>query len=123
MAKPSGPGQNPRNVAFLVRHPPVASGWASEALRVAVGMTLAGGNRITVVFLGPGVLSLARSRPGAAGALEVREHIETLREMEVRLVAEEEACARHGIVPEGAEVADREAIAAILAEAEVLQSW
>ncbi len=118
-----GPGQRPRNVVFLVRTAPVASGWTSEALRVAVGMTLADGNRVTVVFLGPGVLALAPQKPESVEAPGLREHIETLRELGVRLVAEREACARHGVVAPGAETSDRDGIAILLADAEVLQSW
>ncbi len=117
------PKTRTRNVVFLVRQPPVASGWTSEALRVAVGMTLADGNRVTVVLLGDGVLALASPKPEAVESLGLREHVETLRELGVRLVAEREACARHGVVAPGAETADRDAIAFLLADAEVLQSW
>lgn len=123
MAKPSAPGQRPRNVVLLVRRAPVESGWTSEALRVAVGMTLADGNRLTVVLLGPAVLALAPQKPERVEALGLQEHIEALRELGVRLVAEREACARYGIVPSGVEAADRDGVAALLAEAEVLQSW
>lgn len=122
MPKP-GPGQRPRNVVFLVRRPPVASGWTSEALRVAVGMTLADGNRVTVVLLGSAVLALAPGEPERVEALGLQQHLDTLRELQVRLVAEREACARHGLVPGEVEVVDREAIAGLLAEAEVLQAW
>lgn len=116
-------GQRARSVVFLVRSPPVASGWTSEALRVAVGMTLAEGNRITVVFLGSGVLAMAPQNPESAEALGLREHIETLRELGVRLVVEREACARFGIFPEVAEAADRDVVVSLLANAEALQTW
>lgn len=112
-----------RNLAFLVRQAPVGSAWTSEALRVAVGMTLVDGNRLTVVFLGPGVLALAPLEPERVEAPEILQHLETLREVGVRLVAEEEACARHGVSFRGVETADREALVGILAESEVLFPW
>ncbi len=57
---------------------------------MSVGLTLAD-NDVTVVFLGDGVYTLLAIKPERLGSPEVAKHLETLKMMGCRLVAEEEA--------------------------------
>lgn len=63
----------------------------SEALRMSVGLTLNEGNRVQVVFLGDGVYTLAPLKPQAVGSLEIEKHLEMLKLLNCRLIAEKGA--------------------------------
>lgn len=109
-----------RKVAVIVRHPPFNSDRDSEALRLSVGQTLAE-NEVTVVFLAEGVTLLREVTPALIEADDVGKHLRTCQDLGVRLVAEEEALRRHGIIPAAyVEVRDFLGVCALLSRADVV---
>lgn len=77
-----------KQVTVLIRRPPLNSEKTAEALRVAVGYTLAGGNRVTVCFVGNGVYAAGALRPALAGAPDLEKHLVSLKALGHRLVAD-----------------------------------
>ncbi|MGH7406612.1 MAG: hypothetical protein ACREKF_01185, partial [Candidatus Methylomirabilales bacterium] len=59
-----------------------------EALRVAVGYTLATGQRVTACFVGDGVYTAGPLLPNLVGAPEVEKHLTSLKALGHRLVAD-----------------------------------
>lgn len=80
-----------KRVTVLIRRPPLNSEKASEALRVAVGYTLAGGNRVTGCFVGDGVYAAGALRPDLVGAPGLEKHLTSLKALGHRLVADASA--------------------------------
>ncbi len=107
-----------KKVLVLIRRPPFGSEYASEALRMAVGLTLAA-NEITVALAGDGVGLLREAQPLAIDALEIEKHLEACRQLGVRVVAEREALQAGGVDPVGIEVVPRAEIFRLLGETEV----
>ncbi len=106
---------------MLVRRLPLASERASEALRVAVGQTLAP-NRVTVVFIDDGIFILAPLAPKAIRGPELAKHLGALAMLGQRLVADAESLERRGLqdLPEGVERLPRRAILDLLTAADAL---
>lgn len=77
-----------KHVTVLIRRPPLYSEKTAEALRVAVGYTLAGGQRVTACFVGDGVYAAGSLRPALAGAPELEKHLTSLKALGHRLVAD-----------------------------------
>jgi sulfur relay (sulfurtransferase) DsrF/TusC family protein len=77
-----------KQVTVLIRRPPFHSEKTAEALRVAVGYTLAAGNRVTACFVGDGVYAASALRPALAGAPEMEKHLTSLKALGHRLVAD-----------------------------------
>ncbi len=78
-------------VTVVITRTPFNTFRNSEALRMGVGLTLNDDNRVQVAFLGDGVYTLAPIKPEAVGSLETEKHLETLKLLNCRLVAEKEA--------------------------------
>lgn len=85
-----------KHVAVVIRRTPFNSEHNSEALRMSVGLTT-GDNRVSVVFLEDGVLSLSRLQPAVIAADDVGKHLEACEMLGVRLVADEQALRRHAV--------------------------
>jgi sulfur relay protein TusC/DsrF len=79
-----------KRVAVVLRKSPFNTCRNSEALRMTVGLTL-GDNAIAVIFRDDGVYTLLPTQPTLIGSLEIDKHLETLRLLNVRLVAERES--------------------------------
>src|SRR3990170_8094529 len=77
-----------KQVTVLIRRPPFSSEKTAEALRVAVGYTLAAGNRVTACFVGDGVYTAGHSHPSLVGAPEVERHLTSLESLGHRLLAD-----------------------------------
>ncbi len=80
-----------KDVAVVIRALPFNTVRNSEALRCAVGLTIEEGNRIQVLFVDDGVWTAASLDCPAAQKQDLPKHVETLKMMEVELIAEEEA--------------------------------
>ena len=80
-----------RHVTVLIRRPPFSSEKTAEALRVAVGYTLATGQRVTACFVGDGVYTAGPLHPNLVGAPEVEKHLTSLKALGHRLVADASA--------------------------------
>jgi sulfur relay (sulfurtransferase) DsrF/TusC family protein len=108
-----------RSIAVIVRRGPERAADVEEALRVALGQTLAAG-RVTVAFVGGGVW-VAAARPQAQ-AVDLEKHVAMLAELGHELVAEAAALGRQGIEAVRTEVAvqSRDVILARLARADVI---
>ncbi|MBI2460690.1 MAG: DsrE family protein [Candidatus Rokubacteria bacterium] len=108
-------------MAVLIRRLPLASERASEALRIAVGQTLAP-NRVTVVFIEDGVFALAPLVPKAIRGPEVAKHLGALALLGQRLVADADSLARRGLqeLPDGIERLPRWAVLDLLTAADVV---
>jgi len=85
-----------KHVAVVIRRTPFNSERNSEALRMSVGLTT-GDNRVSVVFLEDGVLTLSRLQPAIIAADDVGKHLQACEMLGVRLVADEEALRRHAV--------------------------
>jgi sulfur relay (sulfurtransferase) DsrF/TusC family protein len=85
-----------KHVAVVIRHTPFNSERNSEALRMSVGLTT-GDNRVSVVFLEDGVLTLGRLQPAVIAADDVGKHLQACQMLGIRLVADEEALRRHAV--------------------------
>jgi sulfur relay (sulfurtransferase) DsrF/TusC family protein len=79
-----------KHVAVVMRQPPFNTCRNSEALRMTVGLTL-GDHAIALIFRDDGVYTLLPTQPALIGSLEIDKHLETLRLLNVRLIAERES--------------------------------
>ena len=77
-----------KQVTVLIRRPPFSSEKTAEALRVAVGYTLATGQRVTACFVGDGVHAAGTLQPSLVGAPELEKHLTSLKALGHRLVAD-----------------------------------
>jgi sulfur relay (sulfurtransferase) DsrF/TusC family protein len=109
-------------VVVIIRRAPLGSDRAAEALRVALGQTLAS-NRVTALFIDDGVWSARPLRPELVRGPEFSKPIEFLLEAGHRLVADAESLAAreiHAVLP-GVDVKPRrEVIDLITAAAAII---
>jgi sulfur relay (sulfurtransferase) DsrF/TusC family protein len=110
-----------KSVVVIVRRPPLASERAAEALRLAVGQTLAA-NRVTVVFIDDGVWAASELQPKAVKGPDFAKPIQTLAMLEHRLVADAESLNARGIreVASGIEVKPREELLGFIRDADAV---
>lgn len=97
---PSAP-EREKSVVVVIRRAPLGSDRSAEALRVALGQTLAP-NRVTAVFLDDGVWSVRPLRPEVVQGPAFSKPIELLQELGHRLVADAESLAAreiHAVLP------------------------
>ena len=85
-----------KHVAVVMRQSPFNTCRNAEALRMTVGLTL-GDHAIAVIFRGDGVYTLLPTQPALIGSLEIGKHLETLRLLNVRLIAERESLAERNL--------------------------
>ncbi len=107
---------------MIIRHLPLNTVRASEALRAAVGYTLAP-QRVTALLVEDGVYA-ARSnlKPDVAGQPELLKHIQTLKALGHRLVADRPSYEERGSFPlhQEIELLDREQVFKLLEESDVV---
>jgi sulfur relay (sulfurtransferase) DsrF/TusC family protein len=110
-----------KRVAVVIRQSPFNTCRNSEALRMTVGLTLAD-NAISVIFREDGIYTLLPTQPALIGMLEIDKHIETLKLLNVRLVAEREALEERHLMhlKWDVERVDRREIAQLLADSEAV---
>lgn len=109
-----------KKVLVLVKRPPFGSEHAGEALRLAVGLTLADNNEITVALVGDGVGLLRELDPSAIAALEVKKHLDALQMLGVKLVAEAESLEAGDIRQSRAQSISHRDLLRLIDEAEVV---
>ncbi|MEW5768627.1 MAG: DsrE family protein [bacterium] len=111
-----------KKVAIIVRALPFNTIRNSEALRCAVGLTLEEENKISVIFMDDGVWTAASLDSKAALSRDLDKHVETLKMMEVEMMAEEEALASRGVKVSRQEIMtkSREAINQAIQEVDVV---
>jgi sulfur relay (sulfurtransferase) DsrF/TusC family protein len=80
-----------QTVTVVITRTPFNTIRNSEALRMSVGLTLCEENRVQVVFVGEGVYTLAPLKPEAVDSPETEKHLQTLKLLNCRMVAEKEA--------------------------------
>ncbi len=114
-----------KKVVIIVRALPFNTIRNSEALRCAVGLTLEEENKIHVIFIGDGVLTAVSLDCKEALRLDLGKHIETLKMMDVELIAEEEALNARNIKVSREEIITkpRKAINQAIAEADVVMAF
>ena len=110
-----------KRVAVVIHNSPFNTCRNAEALRMTVGLTLAD-NTIAVIFREDGVYTLLPTQPALIGALEIDKHIETLKLLNVRLMAEREALDERHIadLKWDVERVDRRQVAQLLADSEAI---
>ena len=108
---------------MLLRRPPLGSVKGSEALRHAVGLTLAA-NQVTAVLVGPAVWLATPLAPERIGGGEVKKHLDMLHRLKARVMVEEESLEEQGVdasrLLPGVEVVPHQAVVATLTQAEVV---
>lgn len=92
---------------------------------MSVGLTLEEGNRVTVIFLRDGVYLLSHINPELIQSGIVYKHLEALRLLGHRVVAEKESLDERGIEkPEvEAEVVPRSEVIKMIANADAVIPW
>ena len=111
-------------MVVLIRRGPLGSDRAAEALRVALGQTLAS-NRVTAVFLDDGVWSARPLHAEVVQGHDCLKPIEFLRELGHRLVADAESLAAreiHTVFP-GVDVKPRREVIDLLTAADAVIAY
>lgn len=110
-----------KQVTTLLRQAPLGRTSTSEALRMTLGLTLAG-NAVKVVLVEDGVFLLQASAPEKIGLTEIYRHVRTLQELGCPFVAEKESMDERGILDPVFPVhqEDRSAVAEILSGSDLV---
>lgn len=90
---------------------------------MCVGATLED-NEVTVIFLGPGVVSAGNIQPAIIDAPDLEPEFETFSMINIRRLAEQGAITKYNTdLRDGIETVDKNEIARILAESDVVIPW
>jgi sulfur relay (sulfurtransferase) DsrF/TusC family protein len=111
-----------KRITMLVRHLPLNTVRAAEALRVAVGYTLAP-HQVTALLVEHGILAGAAAvRPERVGQPQVAKHIEALKALGHRVVADRPSHQALGGFPlhPAVELLDRAEVLRLLEESDVV---
>ncbi|MFQ5956958.1 MAG: DsrE family protein [Candidatus Brocadiales bacterium] len=92
------------NIVVIVHKTPFNTLRNSEGLRMSVGLTLEDDNKVTLLFIGDGVHLLRKTTPELIQSGIVYKHLDALRLLGHRVVAEKESLEKRGINELGAEV-------------------
>ncbi len=113
------------DVVVIIHRPPFNTLRNSEGLRMSVGLTLEEDNKVTVLFTGDGVCLLRRTDPGLIESGIIYKHLDALRLLGHRVVAEEESLDERGISELGAnpDILPRERVIEMLANADRVIPW
>lgn len=97
----------------------------SEGLRMAVGLTLEESNKVTVIFVKDGVYLIGSVAPERIQSGIVKKHLDALRLLGHRLVAERESMEERGIKEPSIkiDVLNRAGVIKILSEADRVIPW
>ena len=108
-------------MVILIRRAPLGSERAAEALRVAVGQTLAS-QRVAVVFIDDGVWAATALNPKVVRGGDFTKPIQTLTMLEQRLIADADSMAWRGIheVVNGIDVRSRNEVLELISEADTV---
>ncbi len=106
-----------KNVTLIIRGAPLSSYESWEGLRTALGLTLRE-HRVRVVFVEDGVYTLLPLEPSRLNQPGFDQFLESLKDLEVPLIAERESVERRGLkeLAFQPELMDREAIQELLVE-------
>ncbi|MEW6324367.1 MAG: DsrE family protein [Nitrospirota bacterium] len=112
-----------KRVVILVRRAPLAQSSTTEALRIALGMTLAD-HQVTVLYIDDGAGAAAELAPELAGGAPVAEALSLLGPCHVQELAEESSLkqARVRGVRSGVKIVDRAEALSVINGAELLIS-
>ena len=110
-----------KRVVIIIREAPLVTVRTSEALRIAVGMTLAD-HQVQVLYLGQGAYAALDIKPEAVAQPEVKQSLELFPGMKVRECVEREALPPWATqrVRKGCEVTDRVIIMETIRQADVV---
>jgi sulfur relay (sulfurtransferase) DsrF/TusC family protein len=110
-----------KRVVVLVRRPPLARSATTEALRMAVGMTL-GDHEVTVLYIDDGAGAAAELQPELAGGADIGEALSLFGPCHVREVVESGSLEQAHVagVRKGIERMNRPAALSLLDDADVL---
>jgi sulfur relay (sulfurtransferase) DsrF/TusC family protein len=110
-----------KRVLVLVRRPPLARSATTEALRVAVGMTL-GDHEVTVLYIDEGAGAAAELQPALAGGADIGEALSLFGPCHVREAVESASLeeARVAKVRQGVERVNRSAALSLIGDADIL---
>lgn len=112
-----------KKVTVLVRRSPLNSLKNAEALRQAVGLTLAD-NRVTVMLVDAAAWLAVPLSPQVIGGGEIKKPLDTLAALRVPVLVEEESLQSWGIDPGqlrlGVQVVSREEVVSQLTAADVV---
>ncbi|HUJ79067.1 MAG TPA: hypothetical protein VLY45_01985 [Nitrospiria bacterium] len=110
-----------KRVVVLVRRAPLASSATAEALRVAVGMTLAD-HEVTVLYIDEGAGAAAELQPALTGGADIGEALSLFAPCHVREAVEDASLQRARVaqVRPGVELINRSAALSLIVGAEVL---
>ena len=113
-----------KQVLILVRRPPLSSSVTAEALRVALGMTLAD-HQVTVLYIDDGAGAVMEMPPELDEGSALSESSSFFAACHVREVVEEQSLkqARVKVVREGIEVVDRSLACSLIRTAETVLSF
>ncbi|MBI1893687.1 MAG: DsrE family protein [Candidatus Rokubacteria bacterium] len=108
----------------VLRRPPLSSEAATEALRVAVGQTLAP-QRVTLCLIDDGVWTVGPLNPSVVRAPEIKKHLDALLTLGHRVVVEKEAAEARGLddLASGIELTPRTECFAWLTEADAVIAY
>lgn len=111
-----------KKIAVVIRHSPLNTLRMSETLRMSVGLTLADGNAVTVIFADDGVYALGVVAPEMIGSPGIKKHVHTLKLLGHRLVAEGKATEERQMTDllSDVELLDRPKIARLMAESDAV---
>lgn len=114
-----------KKIAVMVRSAPIGSVRASEALRSAVGTTMAD-DEVTLILAGDGVYCLLDNDPGLVDSLPIKKHLEALKVLGKTIIAEKESLDERGLEDiEGkvASIKTRAEVARLLIESDHVVVW
>lgn len=112
-----------KNIAVIIRQTPFQTINNKEGLRMCVGATLRD-NEVTVIFMGPGVISAGNIQPGEINAPGLEQEYEALGMMNKRQLAERRAVERYKVqLRDGIETVNIDEIAKELAGSDVVIPW
>jgi sulfur relay (sulfurtransferase) DsrF/TusC family protein len=112
-----------KNIAVIIRHAPFRTIRNKESLRMCVGATLKD-NEVTVIFLGPGVVSAGTIQADMIGAPDLEPEFEAFSMMRIRCLADRGAIKKYNTdLRDGIETVDKKQIARILADSDVVIPW
>lgn len=110
-----------KKVAVLIREAPLATVRTSEALRMAVGLTLSD-HQVHVLYLGDGAYAALDLKPEAVAQPGTQQSLELFEGMKVRQWVERQSLAPWALplLRKGVEVKDRADILALLRRVEAV---
>ncbi|HHT9119844.1 MAG TPA: DsrE family protein [Candidatus Hypogeohydataceae bacterium YC41] len=112
-------------IAILVHKSPFNTVRNSEGLRMAVGLTLEESNKVTIIFVKDGVYLIGNVAPERIQSGIVKKHLDALRMLGHRLVAERESMEERGIKEPSlrVDVLSRAEVIKLLSEANRVIPW